>query len=364
MRSSQRSDLVNLRFALGHPSPVTTYSFVKNKICQYNQITGLYCRGVKMNGKLFIGLIAISIATSSALFSDEYDPPYWNNRATGSDRWIPTQARWDKNGGPQKTGSDIWPSSSNQITPSSVQIEPGADQFFPGDNTSTTPPPPSSDDGSDGGADDQTSDLFLPTGNEQAPNSGSAAASIIAQPSEANNFPPPNYYSYPEQTQENLNPSNGPVPTIQTLVDQSSGTGQVPPTVQNIPSISNGPEGEGDRVNGSYSATTDSMQLSMLLAALDSDVTNPALEGRAALNAEEIYPLNTDTPVMEILYEQLSPQGKQMWLQLPPSYRDMATELAEEDAMNGGSLYNLRNPDQYVEKAMESYQGGLILPEE
>lgn len=313
-----------------------------------------------MNGKLFVGLIAISIATSSALFSDEYNPPYWNNRATGADQWPPSQARWDKNGGPQKTGSDTWPSSSNRITPSSVQIEPGADQFLPGDNTSTTPPPPSSDDGDDGS--DET-DLFTPTGNEQAPNSGSAAQ-MIAQPSEANNFPPPDYYSYPEQTQENLNPSSGPVPTIQTIVDESSGTGEVPPTVESIPSISNGPEGEGDRVNASYSATTDSMQLSMLVAALDSDLTNPALEGKATLASEELYPLNTDTPIMQILYEQLSPQGKQMWLELPPSYRDMATELAEEDAMNGGSLYNLRNPDQYVEKAMESYQGGLILPEE
>jgi hypothetical protein len=77
----------------------------------------------------------------------------------------------------------------------------------------------------------------------------------------------------------------------------------------------------------------------------------------------EYYSMGTDTAIMQIMYNQLSPQAKQIWVQLPQQWREVAVELAQED-LNHGSFYNIDDPDQYVYEALQQYQGTMIEPEQ
>lgn len=86
-----------------------------------------------------------------------------------------------------------------------------------------------------------------------------------------------------------------------------------------------------------------------------------SVEGQS-VSVTQIYPLNTDTAVMQIFYDQLSPSAKQDWAQLPPQWREVAVQLAQED-LDHGSFYNIDDPDRYVQQALEQYQATLIQPE-
>jgi len=255
--------------------------------------------------KRVVSLLALSLATSVLC---AYSPEYWDNKESGATQFPPSSEQWD--------------SGSEDFEPGSQTFEQGAETFDPGANQ------------------------FQPSSEWYQESQDQDQTAAEQKTSEVNVFPQgPDYYGYPEQSQDASHvldgPEQEPVPTIQDIIDESTGTGEVPQKSSAPP-----PQGQGaGSGKGGAKPTSDVSALKR----------GQLEQGIPEVRAKEIYPLNTDTPIMEILYNQLSPQGKQMWVELPPKYREYATELAQQDNPDS-SFYNLNDPDQYVEKALEVYQ--------
>lgn len=138
------------------------------------------------------------------------------------------------------------------------------------------------------------------------------------------------------------------------IAQQAAGTGTLPS------STGTGPSG------GTLPPPTSSMVQGMSVSdnqGIGGQSVGPESVGIESTGVTEVYSLDTDTAIMQIFYDQLSPSAKQTWSQLPPQWREAAVELAQED-LNNGSFYNIDDPDQYVDEALDQYQSTLIEPEQ